>query len=205
MALGSGFIIDPAGYIVTNNHVVANQGSVTVIIQDKAGITAKVIGRDEKTGTVLLEIDTDKKLPYATWGDSDDRAGRRLGLSLSANPFGLDGSVTARTSRRSPATWGWLGVAIQNVAPAIAKSLGLDPDHPMRALVASVTSDSPAAKADINKGDVIIKAGDHEIQTIHDLPRRRPDRRKLPLTIFHGGKRETVEAMIGEMPQKTAE
>jgi len=102
MALGSGFIIDPAGYIVTNNHVVANQGSVTVIIQDKAGITAKVIGRDEKTGTVLLEIDTDKKLPYATWGDSDDRAGRRLGLSLSANPFGLDGSVT----RHSAETWG---------------------------------------------------------------------------------------------------
>src|ERR1700758_1955294 len=49
LALGSGFIIDPAGYIVTNNHVVANADKVTVIFQDNSRHTAKVIGRDEKT------------------------------------------------------------------------------------------------------------------------------------------------------------
>jgi serine protease Do len=62
MALGSGFIIDPAGYIVTNNHVVANADKVTVIFQDSRH-TAKVIGRDEKTDIALLKIDSNQKLP----------------------------------------------------------------------------------------------------------------------------------------------
>ena len=55
-------------------------------------------------------------------------------------------------------TWGWLGVAIQNVTPLFAKSLGLDPDHPTGALVASVTADRPAARAGIKQGDVITAA-----------------------------------------------
>ncbi len=94
MALGSGFIIDPAGYIVTNNHVVANADKVTVIFQDNSRHTAKVIGRDEKTDIALLKIDTNQKLPYVTWGNSDDA---KVGDWVVAvgNPFGLGGSVTA--------------------------------------------------------------------------------------------------------------
>ena len=94
MALGSGFIIDPAGYIVTNNHVVANADKVTVIFQDNSRHTAKVIGRDEKTDIALLKIDSDQKLPYVTWGNSDDA---KVGDWVVAvgNPFGLGGSVTA--------------------------------------------------------------------------------------------------------------
>ena len=104
-------------------------------------------------------------------------------------------------------TWGWLGVAIQNVTPAIAKSLGLDPDHPTGALVASVTADSPAARAGIKQGDVITAAGGHEIKTVHDLPRlvaSTPVGSKLQLTIVRDGKQKTVEASIGEMPQNVA-
>jgi serine protease Do len=94
VALGSGFIIDPRGYIVTNNHVVANADKVTVIFQDNSRHTAKVLGRDEKTDIALLKIDTNQKLPYVTWGDSDDA---KVGDWVVAvgNPFGLGGTVTA--------------------------------------------------------------------------------------------------------------
>ena len=88
MALGSAFIIDPAGYIVTNNHVLANADKVTVLFQDNSRHTAKVIGRDEKTDIALLKIDTSQKLPYVTWGNSDDA---KVGDWVVAvgNPFGL--------------------------------------------------------------------------------------------------------------------
>ena len=94
MALGSGFIIDPTGYVVTNNHVVANADKVTVIFQDDSRHTAKVIGRDDKTDIALVKIDTERKLSYVTWGNSDDA---KVGDWVVAvgNPFGLGGTVTA--------------------------------------------------------------------------------------------------------------
>jgi serine protease Do len=98
-------------------------------------------------------------------------------------------------------------VTIQNVTPAIAKSLGLDPANPIGALVASVTADSPAAKVGITQGDVITAAGGHEIKGVHDLPRLVEAMwvgSKLPLTIVLDGKQRTVEATIGEMPQNVA-
>jgi serine protease Do len=72
MALGSGFVIDPDGYVVTNNHVVANAEKVTVTFQDNSQHQAKVLGRDEKTDLALLEVDITQKLAYVTWDDSDD-------------------------------------------------------------------------------------------------------------------------------------
>jgi serine protease Do len=63
MALGSGFIVDPAGYILTNNHVVANADKVTVNFQDNSRHTAKVVGRAEKTDIALVKIDANQKLP----------------------------------------------------------------------------------------------------------------------------------------------
>ena len=94
VALGSGFMVDPAGYIVTNSHVVANADKVTVIFQDNSRHTAKVIGRDEKTDIALVKVDSNQKLPYVTWGNSDDA---KVGDWVVAvgNPFGLGGSVTA--------------------------------------------------------------------------------------------------------------
>src|SRR5262249_36815548 len=93
-ALGSGFVIDPSGYVVTNNHVVANAEKVTVTFQDNSQHSAKVIGRDPKTDVALLKIETNHKLPYVTWGNSDDT---KVGDWVVAvgNPFGLGGTVTA--------------------------------------------------------------------------------------------------------------
>jgi serine protease Do len=92
-ALGSGFIIDPAGYVVTNNHVVGNADKVEVIFQDDSKHTAKIVGKDAKTDLALLKIDAPKPLPFVKFGDSDKA---RVGDWVFAvgNPFGLGGTVT---------------------------------------------------------------------------------------------------------------
>lgn len=95
-ALGSGFIIDPQGYIVTNNHVIADAEEITVTLNnhEKTELKAKVIGRDPRTDLALIKVDTKKPLPYVSWGDSK---ASRVGDWVVAigNPFGLGGSVTA--------------------------------------------------------------------------------------------------------------
>ncbi|MDR3514416.1 MAG: DegQ family serine endoprotease [Azospirillaceae bacterium] len=93
MALGSGFIIDPAGYIVTNNHVIDHADSIAVTLQDGTKFDAKLIGRDEKTDLALLKVKSDKPLPFLSFGDSDKT---RVGDWILAvgNPFGLGGTVT---------------------------------------------------------------------------------------------------------------
>jgi len=93
IALGSGFIIDPSGYVVTNNHVVGDAGKVEVILQDKTKYNAKIIGRDPKTDLAVLKIKVDKPLPYVAFGDS---SAAQVGDWVMAvgNPFGLGGTVT---------------------------------------------------------------------------------------------------------------
>ncbi len=93
-ALGSGFIIDPSGYIVTNNHVIDGADEITVILQDDTNLPAKLIGRDKKTDLALLKVESKKPLASIGWGDSDKV---RVGDWIVAigNPYGLGGSVTA--------------------------------------------------------------------------------------------------------------
>ena len=93
-ALGSGFIIDSGGYIVTNNHVINEADDITVILQDETNLKAEVVGRDAKTDLALLKVESDRPLPYVKWGDSSTA---RVGDWVIAigNPFGLGGTVTA--------------------------------------------------------------------------------------------------------------
>ena len=275
MALGSGFIITPSGYVVTNNHVVGNADKITVILQDNSRHPAKIIGRDDKTDLALLKIDTKEKLPFVAWGDSD---AAKVGDWMVAvgNPFGLGGTVTAgiisavgrninegpyddfiqidapinrgnsggptfnlngevigiNTAIYSPSggsvgigfavpsntakyviqqleekgrvTRGWLGVSIQSITPSIARSLGLNPDRPEGALVAAVTPNSPAAKAGIKQGDIIVGAGGHAIKTVRDLPRlvaAATIGRQLDLKVLRDGKETSIAATVGEMPE----
>lgn len=93
-SLGSGFIIDPTGYVVTNNHVVDGAEEITVITHDNEELKATLVGRDEKTDLALLKVETKTPLPAVKWGDSD---ALRIGDWVLAigNPFGLGGTVTA--------------------------------------------------------------------------------------------------------------
>jgi serine protease Do len=93
-ALGSGFIIDPNGYVVTDDHVIDNADKVMVTFQDATQHPARIIGRDSMTDLALLKIDADRPLPYVRWGDSDTA---RVGDWVVAigNPFGLDNTVSS--------------------------------------------------------------------------------------------------------------
>ena len=93
-SLGSGFIIDKAGFVVTNNHVIADADEITVILHDDSRYQATLIGRDPKTDLALLKIDVDHDLPFVEWGNSTVA---RVGDWVVAigNPFGLGGTVTA--------------------------------------------------------------------------------------------------------------
>jgi len=92
-SLGSGFVIDPKGYVITNNHVIEQADEITVIFSDNSKYKATIVGGDKKTDLALLKIETKKDLPFVTMGDSDSA---RVGDWVIAigNPFGLGGSVT---------------------------------------------------------------------------------------------------------------
>jgi len=93
-SLGSGFIIDPSGVVVTNNHVISEADEVSVILNDGTTLKAEVIGRDQKTDLALLKVTPTKPLKAVKFGDSDKL---RLGEWVIAigNPFSLGGTVTA--------------------------------------------------------------------------------------------------------------
>jgi serine protease Do len=270
-ALGSGFIIDPAGYIVTNNHVIESATEIQVTTNDGTDYPAKLIGADPKTDLALLKIDAKKTLPYVSFGDSGKS---RVGDWVLAvgNPFGLGGTVTTgiisargrdihegpfddflqidasinqgnsggptfnmngdvvgiNTAIFSPSGGsvgigfaipsnlakpiltelrdkgqiqrGWLGVEIQQVTPEIASAIGLD--EPKGALVASVQPDSPASKAKLQPGDVIVSFNGQAIHEMRDLPRlvaQTDPNAKVDLGILRDKKQMTVSATIAKM------
>jgi serine protease Do len=93
-ALGSGFVVDPAGYIVTNNHVAGEATDISVTFADGRQLKARLVGRDEKTDLALLKVESDRPLEAVRWGDSDAVQVGDWVLAV-GNPFGLGGTVTA--------------------------------------------------------------------------------------------------------------
>ena len=93
-SLGSGVIIDSAGYIVTNNHVIDGADEISVTLQDNTTLKATLVGKDERTDMAVLKVTSDKTLRAVSFADSDTvRVGDWV-LAI-GNPFGLGGSVTA--------------------------------------------------------------------------------------------------------------
>ncbi len=272
-ALGSGFIIDPAGYVVTNNHVIARATDIKVKLTDNGEYKAALVGKDEKTDLALLKIDAPKPLPYVSWGDSDKSREGDWILAV-GNPFGLGGTVTAgiisargrdlssgpyddylqidapinrgnsggpsfnmngevigvntaifsptggsvgigfavpsnlakdviaELRRSGTVERGWLGVQIQSVNQEVADSLGLK--EPKGALVAGMTENSPAGKAGIKQGDVIVAFNGMPINELRDLTRAVAATRKgsvAKVEVVRGGKTQTINVTIGAMPK----
>jgi len=270
-SMGSGFIIDKSGLIVTNNHVVDGATKIKVKMSDGRTFDAKLIGTDAATDVALLRIKSDKALPTVEFGN--DRT-LRVGDWVVAvgNPFGLSNTVTAgivssigrdlgnteqpytdfiqidapinRGNSGGPTfdlrgqvigmnsmifspsggsigigfaipsstikdvvaalethgrvARGWLGVQIQPVTPEIATSLGLQ--EPKGALVASTVPDSPAARAGVRQGDVIVAINGKDIADTHDVTRRvasLPAGKSASFTVLRDGQRQSVNVTIG--------
>lgn len=92
--LGSGFIIDRDGTILTNYHVVDGADKITVTLSEGQSFTAKVLGRDQKTDIAIIKIDAQQDLPAVSLGDSDQLEVGEWVMAI-GNPFGLDHTVTA--------------------------------------------------------------------------------------------------------------
>ncbi len=269
-ALGSGFIIDADGHVVTNNHVIENAEDIVVILNDGTELKAELVGADPKTDLAVLKVKSDKPLTHVNMGDSDKIEVGDWVLAV-GNPFGLGGSVTAgivsargrdlhsgpfddflqidaainRGNSGGPSfneagevigvnsaiyspnggnigigfaipsnmakdivatliehgsiERGWLGVSIQPVTEDIADSLGLKDAH--GALVASVQPDSPAAKAGLQAGDVILSFDGQTIDEMKTLPRvvaKIDAGTKAKLSIWRDGGEKTLRAQIGK-------
>ncbi|MCB8874859.1 trypsin-like peptidase domain-containing protein [Acidisoma silvae] len=91
---GSGFIIDPSGIIVTNDHVVGGATKITVSLADGTQLPAKILGVDQLTDIAVIKVTADRPLPYVSWGDSRQV---EVGdwIMVAGNPFGLGNTVTA--------------------------------------------------------------------------------------------------------------
>ena len=242
-ALGSGFIIDKKGIVVTNNHVIQGAEDIVVSVNGSTEYKAKVIGTDPYMDLAVLQIESDEKFIPVSFGNSDKA---RIGDWVIAigNPFGLGGTVTSGiiSSRNrdigltkyddfiqtdaainvgnsggplfnldgevigintaifapggaisgsagvgfaipsNPASLvvyqliefgetkrGWLGVRIQVVTKEIADVEKLE--KPEGALVASVSENSPADKAGIKAGDIILEFDGKSVDTMRELPK----------------------------------
>jgi Do/DeqQ family serine protease len=91
---GSGVIISPTGYIVTNNHVIQNANEISITLNNNKSYMAELIGADEATDIALLKLDTEEDLPYMAFGDSDNAKIGEWVLAV-GNPFNLNSTVTA--------------------------------------------------------------------------------------------------------------
>ena len=273
-AAGSGFIIDKAGFIVTNNHVVANSTSITVVLHDGTSLQAKLIGSDKKTDLAILKVETDLELTPVNWGNSDKAKVGNWALAI-GNPFGLATTVTlgivsakardinagpfddfiqtdapinrgnsggplfnldgevigVNTAIYSPSggsvgigfaipsslaegvinqliqygktVRGWLGVRIQTVTPDLAESLGLDRAY--GALVASTIPDSPAQKAGIKAGDIILEFNGNEVTEMRRLPRLVAEadvNKNSKLVVWRNEKKVTKNVLIAELKEE---
>jgi serine protease Do len=277
-SLGSGFLISEDGYIITNNHVIGNAGTITVRLSGphEEEYAATVVGTDERTDLALLKIDPSNSLSPVPLGESADlrvgdwvvaignpfgleqtvtagivsakgrvlgagpyddfiqtdasinpgnsggpllnqkgevvgintaifsRSGGNIGIGF-ATPIDLAKPIVAQLRETGTVTRGWLGVAIQEVTPALAQSLGLE--EPRGALVAEVTPGGPAAEAGIERGDVITAFAGTPITDAHELPAlvaRTPVGKTVEVTVLRGGQEETIPVMLGKLAEQQA-
>ena len=266
---GSGFIVSPDGYILTNAHVVDHANVVNVRLTDRREFKAKVIGVDKESDVALIKIDA-KNLPVVKLGNSRDAKVGEWVVAI-GSPYGFENSVTAgivsAKSRSLPdatyvpflqtdvavnpgnsggplfnlageviginsqiysrtggyqglsfaipievamnvkdqlmkhghVTRGRLGVTVQEVNATLAESFGLD--RPRGALVASVDPSSPAAKAGLKSGDIILQYNGNPIERSSDLPllvANTAPGQKSNVQVWRDGRNETFTVSTGE-------
>jgi serine protease Do len=160
-------------------------------------------------------IQTDASInPGNSGGPLIDQQGRVIGINAAivapaGGNVGIGFAVPANLARwvidqlraHGTVVRGWIGVAIQPVTPELARSFGLE--KPTGGLVADVTAGSPAAKAGIQRGDVIVTWGDHEVKESRELPTAvagTSPGTQVPVGIVRNGRRQTLQVTVGKMP-----
>jgi len=272
MSGGSGVIIDPNGYIVTNNHVVDRASDIKVYLPNKKEYKAKIVGVDPKSDLAVIKIEA-TGLPHLKWGNYDELQVGDIVLAV-GSPFGLSQSVTmgiisalgrgnvgiadyedfiqtdasinpgnsggalvnikgeligintaifSRTGgnegigfavpvslaktitdsliKTGKVIRGWLGVAIQEITPDLAKAFKVKEQR--GALVSDVNEQGPALKAGLQRGDVIVEFDGKEIQTVSELRNRVAQTQvgsKVPLKVMREGQEKVLTINIGERP-----
>ncbi|MGB5199449.1 MAG: DegQ family serine endoprotease [Sedimenticolaceae bacterium] len=275
-SLGSGFVISPDGYILTNHHVVADADEIQVRFSDRRFYDAKVIGSDKGSDVALIKIDAND-LPTVKIGKSNDLKVGEWVLAI-GSPFGFDHTVTAgivsakgrslpsenyvpfiqtdvainpgnsggplinldgeviginsqiysRTGgfmglsfaipielavnvadqlrENGKVARGYLGVLIQDVDRNLAESFGLDQPH--GALISRIMPDSPAEKAGLQVGDVILAFNDTKLLNSSQLPplvgTTRIDE-KATLRVLRNGKQRNVDVFVGRLADEEPE
>ena len=264
-SLGSGFIINATGYIVTNNHVVEGASEIKVTLTTKETLDATLIGRDPKIDLALIKVKSDKPLPTVPFGDSEalevgdwvmaignpfglghtvttgivsakgriigagpydhfiqtdasinpgnsggplfNMRGEVIGINTAivaggqgigfAIPSGMAKEVLLQLHDKGKVTRGWLGVAIQQLSSDLVQAFKLPNDH--GALVADVVPNGPAAKAGIERGDIIVRFQGHEVQDSSELPRlvaTITPGTQVDVDILRGGKKLTLPVKL---------
>jgi serine protease Do len=269
--VGSGFVMNREGYILTNNHVVEDADQIKVKLANGKEYDGKVVGRDTKTDLALVKVEGSSDLHPLELGNSDDLEVGSWVVAI-GSPFGLEQTVTAgivsakgrvigsgpydnfiqtdasinpgnsggplinmkgevigintaiiasgqgigfaipinmakeiapQLQEKGHVTRGWLGVSIQEVTPALAKSFDLK--EKKGALVAQVVSGSPAEKAGIEQGDVIVEFDGKEVAGSKDLPRlvaSTPVGKSVSIKLWRNGKVLDRQVKVGEMQEK---
>src|SRR6185312_14201935 len=130
---------------------------------------------------------------------SSTGANNGIGFAI---PIDLAKSVMEQLKAHGKVVRGWLGVEIQEVTPALAKSFGLE--APNGALVADVTKDGPAAKAGVQRGDIIVKFDGNVVHDEHELPEMvalEAPGKTVPLEVVRDGKHIKLSATINELKE----
>jgi serine protease Do len=271
-SLGSGVLVTEDGYIITNNHVIAQATQITVSLADKREFKAAVVGADQKTDVAILKIDG-KNFPTVPLGNSDRARVGDIVLAI-GNPFGIGETVTmgiisatgrsqvgivdyedfiqtdaainpgnsggalvniegdligintaiasstggyqgigfaipvniAKTVmdnivRHGKVVRGWLGVATQEVTSQIAAEFGLQ--KPGGALIVEVSPNSPAAQAELRRGDIIVRYGNEEIEDAMELRKLVADtaiNKQVLLIVWRNRKSIEVAVVIKKLP-----
>jgi len=272
-SLGSGVVVSPDGYIITNSHVVEKAEEIRVKLFDKRDFRATLIGSDPKTDIAVIKISAEG-LPAIKWGDSDklevgefvlafgnpysfghtvtmgivSAVGRaNVGIAdyedfiqtdAAINPgnsggplvnirgelIGINTAIFSRTGgyqgigfavpsnmakavmtqliEKGKVIRGWIGVAIQNFTPELARKFGLD--RPRGALITDIYKGGPADRAHLRRGDVIIAVNGKDVENVEHLRNTIAQTSvgtKIRLTIMRDGKKRHISVTIAEMPE----